>query len=67
MKINAITYILSVFMIVMALVLAGYLAFTELIDTLYGWKRTTLEAVLVAYSAYRAYRLYLDIKSNKSE
>ena len=51
----------------MALVLAGYLAFTELMDKLYGWKRTTFEAVLVAYSAYRAYRLYLDIKSNKSE
>jgi hypothetical protein len=54
-------------MIVMALVLAGYLAFTDLMDTLYGWKRTTLEAVLVSYSAYRAYRLYLEVKSNKSE
>jgi hypothetical protein len=67
MKLNAITYILSAFMIVMALVLAGYLAFTDLMDTLYGWKRTTLEAVLVSYSAYRAYRLYLEVKSNKSE
>ena len=67
MKLNAITYILSAFMIVMALVLAGYLAFTDLMDTLYGWKRTTLEAVLVSYSVYRAYRLYLDVKSNKSE
>jgi len=67
MKLNAITYILSVFMIVMALVLAGYLVFTDLMETLFGWKRTTLEAVLVAYSAYRAYRLYLDVKSNKSE
>ena len=54
-------------MIVMALVLAGYLVFTDLMETLFGWKRTTLEAVLVAYSAYRAYRLYLDVKSNKSE
>jgi hypothetical protein len=67
MKLNAITYILSAFMILMALVLAGYLAFTDLMDTLYGWKRTTLEAVLVSYSVYRAYRLYLDVKSNKSE
>jgi hypothetical protein len=67
MKLNAITYILSVFMIVMAMILAGYLAFTESMDTLYGWKRKTLEAVLVAYSAYRTYRLYLDVKSNKSE
>jgi hypothetical protein len=67
MKLNTITYILSVFMIVMAMVLAGYLAFTESMDTLYGWKRKTLEAVLVAYSAYRTYRLYLDVKSNKSE
>ena len=67
MKLNAITYILSAFMIVMALVLAGYLAFTDLMDTLYGWKRTTLEAMLVFYSAFRAYRLYIDIKSNKSE
>ena len=54
-------------MIIMALVLAGYLAFTELMDTLYGWKRKTLEAVLVAYAVYRSYRLYLDVKSNKSE
>lgn len=67
MKLNAITYSLSVFMIVMSLVLAGYLAFTDLVDTLYGWKRTTLEAMLVVYSVYRAYRLYIDIKSNKSE
>jgi hypothetical protein len=54
-------------MIVMSLVLAGYLAFTDLVDTLYGWKRTTLETILVFYSAFRAYRLYIDIKSNKSE
>ena len=67
MKINAITYILSGFIIVMSLVFAGYLAFTDLIDTLYGWKRTTLEAVLVFYAAYRAYRLYLEIKSDKTE
>ena len=54
-------------MIVMSLVLAGYLAFTDLVDTLYGWKRTTLETILVFYSVFRAYRLYIDIKSDKTE
>jgi uncharacterized membrane protein YhdT len=39
-----------------ALVLAGYLVFTEAIPGLYGWKRWFLIAVLCTYGFFRFYR-----------
>jgi len=39
-----------------ALVLAGYLVFTEAIPGLFGWKRWFLIAVLCTYGSFRLFR-----------
>ena len=53
-------------MIVMCLVMCYYMLFTDiLIDKLYGTKRTIFVVILLAYAAYRGYRIYDTIKKNR--
>jgi cytosine/uracil/thiamine/allantoin permease len=59
---KGVTYTMSVSMIVMACILASYLAFTELMPTLFGWRRKVLVTILYGYAFYRAFRLYTMIK-----
>jgi|GEM_PF-6259382 len=59
---KGISYTMSASMIIMACVLSSYLAFTELMPTLFGWRRFVLIGILYGYAAYRAFRLYTMIK-----
>jgi len=48
-----------------ALVLAGYLTFSEAIPNLYGWKRWFLVAVLCTYGSFRLYRSIKTLKEKE--
>ena len=60
--------ILSGFIIVLCLVFAYFIAFTDLMeDTLQGTKRTIFIAVMVGYAAFRTYRLIRTLQLQKNE
>lgn len=64
MNVQTINKILAGFIIVMCLMLAGFLLFTDLMaDTISGNKRTLFVAILLGYGAYRGYRLYRSTKA----
>lgn len=64
MNVNAINNILAGFIIAMCVVLSCFLLFTDLMaDTISGNKRTLFVAILLAYGAYRSYRLYKSTKA----
>jgi FlaA1/EpsC-like NDP-sugar epimerase len=59
---------LSGFMVIMCLVFAYFLMFTELMeDRLYGQNRWILTGVLLAYAAFRVFRLYRSIQEYKKQ
>ncbi|WP_300666542.1 hypothetical protein [Fluviicola sp.] len=63
-----VTYFISGFMIIMCLIFAGYLLFTDLIlQTLFGPKRQIMIAMLLLYAFYRGYRLYIGIRNDRKE
>jgi hypothetical protein len=47
--------------------LAGYLAFSEAIPGLFGWKRWFLISVLCAYGTFRLLRSIKTLKENHEE
>jgi hypothetical protein len=56
------------FMVVMCLVMAYFLLFSDLlIERLYGFKRHLFVALILVYGLYRAFRLYTLIQNNKKE
>jgi hypothetical protein len=60
---NVIAQVLAGFMVIMSLVLAFFLIFTDLMaDSLFGNKRIVLSVILIAYAVYRSYRLYVTVK-----
>jgi len=68
MNLNAINTILTAFIITMCVVFSYFLLFTDLmIETLYGTKRTIFVSVLLAYGAFRAYRLVAGLKNQKTK
>lgn len=59
MGLNSISMIISGFSILMCLVLAYFLLFTELLaDGMSNNKRTILVVILIAYAVFRSFRLY---------
>jgi hypothetical protein len=55
-------------MVVMCLIFAYYLLFSDLIiDKLFGFKRNMMVALLLLYGTYRGWRLYSTIQKDKRE
>jgi hypothetical protein len=68
MNISAINKILAGFIIAMCVVLSGFLLFTDLMaESIHGTKRTVFVVILLAYGAYRGYRLYRTTKDQEEE
>ncbi|MFM6934010.1 MAG: hypothetical protein ACKOXP_01095 [Flavobacteriales bacterium] len=51
--------------VVTALLFAGLLAFTNVIDYMIGWRRTMMIILLIMYAFYRFTRVYQSIKRQK--
>lgn len=66
--VKRITHIFAGFIIVMCLVLAYFMAFTQLMqEEIKGTKRTIFVVILLAYAIYRGFRLKNDIEQSKLE
>jgi hypothetical protein len=50
-----------------ALLLAFFIAFTDQLPGLFGWKRWVLVGVLVSYSLFRVYRSIRTLKNKEHE
>jgi hypothetical protein len=50
-----------------ALLLALFIAFTDQLPGLFGWKRWVLVGVLVSYSLFRVYRSIRTLKKQEHE
>ncbi|MEY4603117.1 MAG: hypothetical protein RIT43_409 [Bacteroidota bacterium] len=60
--------ILSFFMILLCIVMAGFLVLTDLMkENLFGTKRVVFIVVLLMYALFRAYRLMLFLREQKED
>ncbi|MGV3631482.1 MAG: hypothetical protein ACO1O6_09750 [Bacteroidota bacterium] len=63
-----ISVFLASFSVVMCLVMAYFLIFTEFaLDRVYGTNRQILVAILLVYCAFRIFRIYKSIKNSQHE
>jgi hypothetical protein len=67
MGLNTISMIISGFSILMCLVLAYFLLFTELLaEGMSGNKKIILVIILIGYAIFRSFRLYAMMNKNKN-
>ena len=65
---NNVNTILAGFIIVMCVVFAYFMLFTDMMkDEISGTKRIVFVVILLAYGTYRAWRLYKSIEESKKE
>ena len=66
--VNNINNVFALFSITISLVLACYIAFTNLfIEQLHGAKRTVFIIILLLYSGYRIFRLVKSLRDERTK
>ncbi|TXI83992.1 MAG: hypothetical protein E6Q37_09320 [Crocinitomicaceae bacterium] len=67
MNLNNLNYIFTLFILVMCIALSYFMLFTSLFDAkMSESRRITFVVILMAYAAFRGYRLYKSIREEKS-
>lgn len=65
---QTVSFWFAVIMVVATIIIGTAFLFTDVMsDTMYGRKRTIFICLMFAYSAYRGFRLYSQIKTSKNE
>jgi hypothetical protein len=65
---KSISQILSGFIVILCLILAGFFLFSDLmIDRLYGTRRNILSGVLLLYAVFRFFRIKNEWNKEKNE
>jgi hypothetical protein len=65
---KSVSHILSGFIVVLCLVMAGFFLFTDLmIDKLYGTRRNILTGVMLLYAVFRFFRIKNALNKENNE
>ncbi|MEN9700083.1 MAG: hypothetical protein RLZZ301_1281 [Bacteroidota bacterium] len=63
---NQLSPILGAFVVISALIFAGFIGFTDVFP-MESWRKQILVSVLIAYGIYRGYRVYLQFKHHQKK